>query len=121
MGHVNNAKFFTYFEQVRCEEFDRIGLAVGNTTSEGPILAATQCQFKAPVLHPDTLEVGALSVKESDSTWTHRYAIVSHASGRVVAEGPADLVWFDYERGRRKSFSEDAERRLFGASTLSSS
>ena len=114
MGHVNNGTFFTYFEQVRCEHFDAVGLVIGGGAPEGPIIAETTCKFRAPVVHGDVLTVGSMCEKVDNTSWLQKYAIVSHASGRVVAEGSASLVWFDYQRGQRKTFSEDAERKLFG-------
>jgi acyl-CoA thioester hydrolase len=114
MGHVNNSIFFTYFEQARCEHFDAVGLVIGGSVPEGPILAETSCKFRGPVLHGDVLTVGAECEKVDDTSWVQRYAVVSHASGRVIAEGSASLVWFDYKRGQRKSFSEEADRMLFG-------
>ena len=116
MGHVDNARFFTYFEQIRCENFDAVGLNIGGSLPEGPILAKISCSYRGPLLFPDTVTVGALSEQTSENTWQQHYAIVGHASGRVVAEGIAELVWFDYKNGVRKSFSADAKRRLFGLS-----
>ena len=113
MGHVNNGNFFTYFEQVRCEHFDAVGLVIGGGAPEGPIIAETTCKFRGPVTHGDVLTVGAMCEKVDNTSWVQKYAIVSHASGRVVAEGSANLVWFDYQKGQRKTFSEDAERKLF--------
>jgi acyl-CoA thioester hydrolase len=116
MGHVNNVKMFVYFEQARCQAFEDVGLKIGSQHDmvEGPILAQTQCRYRGPVEFPDTVTVGSLSEQTSDSTWTQRYAVVAHSSGRVVAEGDAEMVWFDYKEGKRKSFSEDAKKRLFG-------
>jgi acyl-CoA thioester hydrolase len=114
MGHVNNATYFTYFEQIRCEAFDEVGLKIGGTELEGPIIAKTSCTFRGPVEFPDTVTVGAVSEQTSDTTWTQKYAVVAHSSGRVVAEGEAELVWFDYKEGKRKSFSDYAMKKLFG-------
>ena len=116
MGHVNNVNFFVYFEQARCQAFDDVGLKIGSQHDmvEGPILAQTQCRYRGPVEFPDTVTVGSLSEQTSDSTWTQKYAVVAHSTGRVVAEGDAEMVWFDYKEGKRKSFSEDAKKRLFG-------
>ena len=114
MGHVNNAKFITYFEQARCEAFSAVGLNIGNNLPEGPILAKTSCTFRGPVLFPDVVTVGSMSEKTSSNSWIQKYCVVAHSSGRVVAEGDGELVWFDYANGKRKDFSKDANKRLFG-------
>jgi len=114
MGHVNNAAYFTYFEQVRCEAFEEMGLKIGLGLSEGPIIASTHCKFRGPVEFPDVLTVGAVSEQTSDSTWVQKYAVVAHSTGRVVAEGEAELVWYDYKSGHKKAFSTSAKGKLFG-------
>ena len=120
MGHVNNTVFFKYFEEARCGHFHDIGMTIGGSTPEGPILAEASCKFRSPIVHPDTLTVGAECIRVDDTSWIQRYAAVSHQSGQVVAEGEAKLVWFDYQRGKRKTFSEDAKVMLFGSGSSES-
>ena len=67
----------------------------------GPILKSTSCEYKAPTAFPDTLTVGLRSVVTSDTEYEHHYAIVSHASGRVIATGDGKLVHYDYTTGKR--------------------
>ena len=117
MGHVNNAVYFTYFEQIRCEIFDTIGLKIGGEEPEGPIISSTSCKFRGPVEFPDTVTVGAVCEQGSADTWTQKYAVVAHSTGRVVAEGEAQLVWFDYKNGVRKTFSKEVKNKLFGNTT----
>ena len=114
MGHVNNAAYFTYFEQVRCEAFEQMGLKIGLGLSEGPIIASTHCKFRGPVEFPDVLTVGAVSEQTGDCTWVQKYAVVAHSTGRVVAEGEAELVWYDYKSAKKKAFSTSAKGKLFG-------
>ena len=49
--HVNNVSYFRYLENARLayfENFDIIGFIAKNGV--GPILAATSCRFKAPLI-----------------------------------------------------------------------
>ena len=100
--------------KVRCEAFEEMGLKIGLGLSEGPIIASTHCKFRGPVEFPDVLTVGAVSEQTSDSTWVQKYAVVAHSTGRVVAEGEAELVWYDYKSGHKKAFSTSAKGKLFG-------
>ena len=45
--HVNNAQFFTYFEDERCTRYARIGIRMDSSeVAEGPIMAETTCRFR---------------------------------------------------------------------------
>ena len=49
LGHVNNARYFTWFESARIALFGQIGvLATREATGIGPILATTTCDFLGP-------------------------------------------------------------------------
>ena len=71
-SHVNNAKYFTYFETARMAYFEQTGVMSLEMTREGPILASTQCRFKLPVTYPDTLKVARVSRswRLTDSPWS---------------------------------------------------
>ena len=64
--HVNNARYFTYFETARCKVWEEVGLPLLTSPCEdtrssaevGPVLAATSCVFKRQVSWPDRLCVG---------------------------------------------------------------
>ena len=54
LGHVNNARFFTWFESARIAMFQRIGVATSGPSAIGPILATTTCDFLRTVVYPAT-------------------------------------------------------------------
>ena len=107
MNHVNNAKYFTYIEQARCEWWERSkvipGLSASTVFDVAPILASTECKFKKPVEFPDRLTVG-ISVELLDKArgdLRHHYFIHSTAQGTVVAEATADIVAYAYKDKKR--------------------
>jgi acyl-CoA thioester hydrolase len=114
MAHVNNAAFFTFFEQARTAVWARAGLALDGR-GERPILRRTAAEFKAPLRFPDTLAVGVRAVQINAREYEHHYAVVSHASGRVVATGHGVFVNYDYDAGRPADLSARMQRVLFGA------
>lgn len=102
-GHVNNARYFTYFEIARILWFQAKGvmmdgLRVGDV---GPILASTSCRFKAPVTFPDTLEIAIEVIDVGEDRFSHRYTVRSEALGRVAATGEALVVSYDYAKGAK--------------------
>lgn len=106
--HVNNTRMFRYFEDARIAYFERTGIAAASGMPEGigPILAATQARFKAPLSYPDEVSVGARVVKVGRDRFTMEYKVVSVALGCVVAEGSAVIVAYDYPNERKAPIPE---------------
>jgi acyl-CoA thioester hydrolase len=72
LGHVNNARFFTWFESARIAYFTKLDMAPGEV---GPILASTSCDFKRAIHYPSDIEVGARVVKVGRTSVTMEYAV----------------------------------------------
>jgi acyl-CoA thioester hydrolase len=100
-GHVNNARYFTYFEIARILWFQAKGvMADGLRVGEvGPILASTSCRFKAPVTFPDTLEIAVEVVDIGEDRFSHLYTVKSEVLGRVAATGEGLIVAYNYGSG----------------------
>jgi acyl-CoA thioester hydrolase len=96
--HVNNTRYFRYFENARIAYFDEAGISgvSGMPSGVGPILASTSCQFKAPLSFPDTIGVGARVVDVGEDRFTVEHAVASDKLGRIAAIGEAIIVSFDY-------------------------
>src|SRR6478752_4362546 len=75
LGHVNNARFFTWFESARIALFERIGVATTGPAGIGPILATTSCDFLRPVVYPATLRVGVRVSKIGETSLGMEYEI----------------------------------------------
>lgn len=97
LGHVNNVVYFRWFETARIAYFDRLG-AQGVTLRKeaGPILAATNCDFRIPLKHPDTVRVGSQVTRIGRTSIQMDYSIYSQALGVVAAEGSSTVVLFDF-------------------------
>ena len=101
LAHLNNVQYFVLFEHVRCVFFESVGLTLDGSMEKGPILKSTSCEYKAPTAFPDTLTIGLRSVVTSETEYEQHYAIVSHASRRVIATGEGKLVHYNYMTGKR--------------------
>lgn len=54
-GHVNNTVYLKYFESARVKYFDDIPELAGFKGDAIPVLANISCNYKKPVVYPDTL------------------------------------------------------------------
>ncbi|RKO86210.1 thioesterase superfamily protein, partial [Blyttiomyces helicus] len=116
-GHVNNVNYLRYFESGRKfglrGRLDDMGWWRGfckrrradgsQRTSVGIILKSVAATYRAPVEWPDTLSI---AVRVDPTTLrrdrvTQRFYAVSHAQQRIVAEGEATIVTYDYDVGRK--------------------
>ena len=95
LGHVNNARYFTYAEQARIDWLEALH---PDWSESGPILASISAEFKRPVHHPATLDVEVLEGTAGRSSLRQRYRIVD--GGETACEVEAVLVWVSRETGR---------------------
>ncbi|MFT7580233.1 MAG: acyl-CoA thioester hydrolase [Myxococcota bacterium] len=112
--HVNNTRYFRYFEDARIAYFERTGIAAAQGRPEGigPILTSTSCRFKAPLRYPDEVQVGARVVSVGRTSFKMEYRLVSIALHKVVAEGTAIVVAFDYTAERKVVIPEPWRKAL---------
>ena len=111
--HVNNTIYFRYFESVRIAYFEQIGFSeLMQDTGIGPILASTQCNFRAPLTYPDTISVGASISKLQEDRVTMIYRVVSHKLQRIAAEGEGVIVSYNYDKNKKAPLPEKIKARI---------
>ncbi len=112
-GHVNNTRYFRWFEDVRFSAFRVVGLtAYHEEHGIGPILASTNCVFRAPVLYPDTIFAGVRVSEIGEDRFTMRHRLVSQQQSAVVAEGDARIVLIDYRQGGKAPIPPEVRSQL---------
>ena len=106
-GHVNNAVYLTYLEEVRDEWLER---ALGDAGDAwGYVTARVAIDFRRELTQDDDAIVARLWLtKIGTSSVTTREEIVT-VGGELAAEAEAVLVARDTESGRSRPLS-DAER-----------
>ncbi|KAJ3104048.1 hypothetical protein HDU97_009595 [Phlyctochytrium planicorne] len=69
----------------------------------GPILKSASIKYIAPVEYPDTLTIGVTVDKETIGAdrFVQKFKAISHKLNRVVAEGEAVIVTYDYENKKK--------------------
>jgi acyl-CoA thioester hydrolase len=96
-GHVNNARFLTYFEQARVNYLINLGLFSKEQSflEIGIILAEATVTFKAPVYFSSAPRVGVRVSRLGNKSLTMEYEM-AEANGTVYATGATVIVTYDY-------------------------
>lgn len=97
-GHVNNAKYLTYFEQTRVQYLIHLGLFKKDQSflEVGIILAEAKVTFNAPLRFGIDARVGARTSHLGNKSIHMVYALQDNANGTILAEGSAVMVTYDY-------------------------
>jgi acyl-CoA thioester hydrolase len=113
LGHVNNAVYVNWFEEVRTSYVcSRRGVA---TMAEVDfILASTTVHFRSPVYMLETIDMRCAPVRIGRTSWDLAYEGRARADGRLVVEGVSTQVQYDYE-ARAKAPIPTAWRALLEA------
>lgn len=114
LGHVNNARYFTWFESARMALFERVGLAATGNPEIGPILAHTRCDFLAPVTYPAEITAGTRVSRLGNTSFGMDYAVWHQGDGpgKPVARGEGVIVLVNYESGEKVPIPDDLRQRL---------
>ncbi len=99
LGHVNNAKYFTYFETVRMEYLREIGLWKASHNEQGPILVAESMNFRKQLVADQAIEVG-VRISEARNRSFVVQVVMLDAVQNLVAEGDCVLAWMDFATQR---------------------
>jgi acyl-CoA thioester hydrolase len=113
LGHVNNARYFTWFETARMALFERVGLEFTGTPAVGPILAHTRCDFLAPVRYPAEILAGTRIKGLGNTSFTMEFGVaLGDSPDRLVARGEGVIVLIDYASGARKTIPDALRGKL---------
>ena len=101
-GHVNNAKFLTFFEQARVQYFLEMDLFhQGDSFMDiGIILADVHLTFHAPILWGTPIKTGARVSRLGNKSLTIEQTVVHAESGQQFASGTVVMVTYDYHSGQ---------------------
>ncbi|PWK27326.1 acyl-CoA thioester hydrolase [Arcicella aurantiaca] len=103
-NHVNNTVYLRYFESARVDFFNSIDfMDFTGEESVGPILAETNCKYKAPLTFPDNIKITARILPDSITEYgfTMQHVVYSEKLQRIAAEGTSRIVCYDYKNKRK--------------------
>ena len=112
-GHVNNTIYYRYFESTRIALFQKLDIYEEPTEVRvGPILSFQSCYYKAPLVYPDILFVGAKITGIEGSKIIIKHLLYSKKLDRIAAEGEAHIIWYDYDNKKKVIISDDLKQRF---------
>jgi len=113
-GHLNNAKYLTYFEQARVQYWTELGLfSRDQSFSEiGVIIADIHIRYKAPVHWGLPIKVGVSAARIGNKSLTLDQCLVDDSGQRVYAAGTVVLVAYDYVKHESMHVPADWRVRL---------
>ena len=113
-GHVNNAKYLTFFEQARVQYMIHLGLYAQDQSYKkvGVIVADAHITFLAPIHFGDDVKVGVRTSKLGNKSMTIEQNIANNASGQEIAKGEVLTVTFDYQSKKTISIPDEWRNKI---------
>lgn len=96
LGHVNNARYFDYFQEARIEWL--AGIALDMKQKQGPVLIQTACTFFKPVIYPALLTINSRLHDLGTTSMVMDHQIFQDEM--LMAQGESKIVWIDYHSGK---------------------
>jgi acyl-CoA thioester hydrolase len=113
LGHVNNATYFKYYEDVRIDYFKQLGFDTFKPSDPiGPVLAQISCQYRSPIVYPDTIRTYVWVEKIGNTSLQMDYSIFSEAQNAIVATGTSIVVMVNYATNEKVRVSDDIRERI---------
>jgi acyl-CoA thioester hydrolase len=101
IGHVNNATFLTYLEDVRIAWWLHVTHR-DSLKDLDMILARAEVDYRSALEMGESVEVGVGCTSLGRSSFVLEFDMVERASGRLVAEARKVMVYYDYASGRSR-------------------
>lgn len=113
-GHVNNAKFLTYFEQARVQYLIELGLFTRDQSfmQIGMIIADIHITYFEPIYFGQNIKVGVHAAKFGNKSMTWEQNVVDEASGKELAKGEVVIVTYDYEEEKTISIPREWREKI---------
>lgn len=92
LGHVNNARYFDYFQEARIEWLAKLNLRM--TDGLGPVVVHVNCTFLKPVVYPATVTIKSHAHSPGRSSFTMDHDL--YQNDVLMAKGQSKIVWVDY-------------------------
>lgn len=112
LGHVNNAVYFTYFEEGR-KHFSRKVFGVSDISDFKFIMAHIQCDFIRPIQFNDHVILQMWVKNIGTKSFSFEYRLVDFSDEAMVyASGKSIQVCYDYETNRSIEVPAEMRERL---------
>lgn len=96
LGHVNNARYFEYFQEARIEWLR--DLNINMTEKIGPVVIHVACTFLKPVIYPATVTLCSKIHSLGNSSMIMDHEL--YQNEMLMAHGSCKIVWVDYTQNK---------------------
>ena len=111
-GHVNNVRFFDYFQDTRVNWLTRAHVRM-DAKDYGFVVVHISCDFAKELNYPCDLVSTIEVLKWGRSSITLRQRVLDqHSRDVVYGEGNTVMVWRDHQSGRSHPMPESLIERL---------
>lgn len=112
-GHVNNVTYLYYFENARMAYFNQIGVSeLMEAQQLGPIVGNTDCTYRSPLHHPDTVTIGTRISRIGKASFEMQQCMWSQQQKIIVAKCVIGCVYMDYGAGKTCAFPAILKARV---------
>lgn len=92
LGHVNNARYFDYFQEARIEWLRTLNIHL--TYETGPVVIQVGCTFLKPIVYPASLCIQSYMHSLGNSSMMVDHEL--YQDKQLMAQGNSKIVWVDY-------------------------
>lgn len=108
LGHVNNGRYFDYFQEARIEWLQTLELDLKQ--KQGPVLIHISCTFLQEIVYPAELKIISIAHSPGRSSMLMDHEI--YQAEDLKAKGTSKIVWVDYSQNKSIPLP-DVIRNLF--------
>lgn len=122
LRHVNNVRYFAWFEAARIAYFERIGAGVPGTGEVGPVLATTSCDYLRPLVYPGPVTVGVKVTEIGNSSMRMEYAVArADAPDDPCARATSVIVQLRYATLEKVRFADEVRAAVAAIAAIENS
>lgn len=96
LGHVNNARYFDYFQEARIEWLRELNIHM--TEKTGPVVIQVACTYLKPVIYPATVTLYSRIHDLGNSSMMMDHDLYQNKI--LMAQGSCKIVWVDYVQSK---------------------
>ncbi|HGM5492739.1 TPA: acyl-CoA thioesterase [Serratia fonticola] len=113
MGHVSSPVYYEYIQHAYVKYMHTL-LAVPYTEKLPQIMVKTSCEYIAPAMLCDNLEITSRVIYFGSKSFEMQYDIHNHNDGdkKLIARGFSTHVCFDYELNKSVPVPDDLKERV---------
>ncbi|MDP3562368.1 MAG: thioesterase family protein [Legionellaceae bacterium] len=102
LGHVNNVRYFDYFQEARIEWLSSLQLDMQQKT--GPVLLHIACTYLKPLVYPATVTLRSQLHTLGRSSLMMDHDLYQEET--LIAQGVCKIVWVDYQTNKSIPFPD---------------